>query len=106
MAIDFEADITAMLDADEFASIATFTPAKYPHPSATKTVSINVVYDNEYVEVGGVAGYKPTALGSTAAFEAGDIGVDAKATIKGVNYRVVEPQPDGIGLTLMVLQRI
>lgn len=104
MAMDFEADFSVMLDADEFAEVATFTPAGWPHPSS-KSVCIDVIHEMAYVEVGNVSGYRPVASGTTAEFEGAGIGVGARVTIKTVSYTVIEPQPDGTGLTMLVLQR-
>lgn len=86
-------------------TIGLFTPVKYSHPS-TRSEHISIIFDMAFLEIGNVSGYRPTAVGSSADFDRYHIGVGSHATIKNVHYTITEKEPDGTGLTMMIMQRV
>ena len=66
--------------------------------------SINGIFSREYAEVNRVEGYHPTFTISAA--DAATITKNSTVlTIATVNYTAVSKQPDGTGMTLLVLAK-
>ena len=97
----FTEDFSEFLDTDDFAVSATFTPV-VGDPS-----TITGIFDAEYFEIDGdsvgVAGSQPMFLCKTADVAAAKFG-DA-LTVNAVNYKIVNIQPDGTGLTMLILEQ-
>ncbi len=108
---DMVADLAAMLDTDEFASSGTYSPKAYAtqHPS-NKSTTVNGIFDHDFVEINGVEAYNP--IFSCATEDLCDVSHGAKLTIhtgqkkstKDVTYTIRGVQPDGTGLTLLILE--
>jgi hypothetical protein len=102
MAIDFASDLDAIFDTDEHAQTATYIRQGYP------SIQIPVILDSEYsvtqgVDEPGMGLPSPQVLCKTAdvanAFR-GDTFV-----VGGTTYYVQEVQPDGTGVTTLILSR-
>jgi len=87
-------------------AVGVFTPKGFPHP-CSKSVEISVIFESQYVEIGETAGFKPTAEGESAAFDAAGIGFESTFNVKGQSqvYKIIAPQSGGAGVTLMVLEK-
>lgn len=113
----FDEDLTLFFDEDSgFAVEATYTPAGFPHPSS-QTRTISVIFDKEFFhQVGGdvgIIGDQPQAL--CIASDVADIengpdpltfinAMGGAMTIKGQQYTIISPNPDGTGLITLLLQ--
>ena len=84
-------DMSAFLNSDEHGTIATY-----------KTTEIVGIFENQYVEIGGVQSVKPTFLIDDAS--APNIARGNTITIDGIVYKFILSQPDGTGMTLLVLE--
>lgn len=96
-----KADLLTDLDnvffnTDEFGSSATYTHGGTP-------ATVKGIFDNEYVSIQGVESLAPvfrTATASVPSAEHGDTLV-----IDGTTYYIIGIQPDGTGVTLLILSR-
>ena len=88
----FKEDLTEFFDGDELAEDATI---------GLKTVS--GVMESQFIEALGIEGVRPVF---TCA-EVDVVGLNFKQTIKvkGITYKVAGVQPDGTGLTSLVLEQ-
>lgn len=84
-------DLDTLFDADEFAVEATIGGA-----------TVRGILDDEYIEDADIAGTRPVLVCKTADVAAVDQG--DTVTIDGTDYEVVIPQPDGTGVTRLVLE--
>jgi len=113
----FDEDLTAFIDDDDFAIEVIYTPVGYPHPSS-QTRTLSVIFDEEYLaQVGGeigIIGDQPQALCIAAGVADVQNGQEpltflttqyASLTILGEVYKVTEPQPDGTGLIVLLLEK-
>ncbi|MEW6612702.1 MAG: hypothetical protein AB1409_08175 [Pseudomonadota bacterium] len=66
-------------------------------------VSVRGIFDNAFVEQLGVEGLRPTFTAPTASLPAVSHGT--VVTINAVSYRSIGVQPDGTGVTLLILER-
>lgn len=89
----FTEDLTAFLDTTQgFAVNATLGAATVP-----------VIFDNAFSDaLGIVSSTQPVALGTTADLAAATVG--STITINAVAYTIAEIQPDGTGLTRLMLK--
>lgn len=86
----FAEDLDDFFETDDFAVAATYDGA----------TTVNVIFDNEYVEaVTGVAGTNPVALGKASDFASP---VGKTLVVSGVTYRIRNSRPvdDGAVVTL------
>lgn len=98
-----ESDLATMLNTDEFAVEGIYSPKKYAsqHPSS-KSVKVNGIFDREFVEINGKESYSPVfnyASGGLC-----DVDKGAKLTVDGAVYTVQGNQPDGTGMTRLILE--
>lgn len=99
MTVESSDDLLGMLsDWDS----AIYTPPGLPHPSS-KSSTISGIFESQFVEFGGVETYAPTFLCRTA--DLTDVAHDAQLRIESVDYKVKGNQPDGTGMTLLILER-
>jgi hypothetical protein len=90
-----EDDLDAFVDEDEFGSVALIEAG----PG-----SVNGVFDNLFVERNNVEGLFPTLMVKTSDEIALALTAGKKLTIDSVEYAIVRPEPDGTGMTLLVLE--
>jgi len=100
----FVEDLSAFIDEDDFGISATLTPSAYPHPSS-KTATLSVIFDMQYVEAGNISGNRPVLTCSTANLAAAGIDVGARVTVLGNEYVVKVIEPDGTGISVLILER-
>lgn len=84
-------DMTVFFNVGEHATAATY-----------KTTTVKGIFENQYVEVNGVQSVKPTFL--TAVDSVPGIVRGNKILIENISYTFIFHQPDGTGLTLLVLE--
>lgn len=89
-----EDDLDGFLDSDEFGDIATLQSG----------ATLSGIFDMAYVEVAGIEGYRPTLVCKSSAVSANSITNDTVLSINGNDYQVATPEPDGTGMTLLVLK--
>ena len=96
----FTETLAEYFDTTDFAVAASFTPVATGVP-----VSVEVIFDHEYElnEFGrsGIAGRRPVALGIEADFV--DVAEGDTLSIGADTYRIVVPEPDGLGLLTLRL---
>jgi hypothetical protein len=102
LSADLIGDLTTFIDDDEFAVAVQYTPECFSHPG-TKTRTINVLFDETFVNIDGVESKNPIATGRAADFA--DVTHDAKMTVNDTLYRVRGIERDGIGLIALVLEK-
>lgn len=90
----FAEDLAPFFSPDEFAVSATIGAA-----------TVQVIFDNGYQAVlaGLMESQVPTCVGATADLAAAVEGT--AVTIESVAYKVVDNQPDGTGVTTLVLEK-
>ena len=102
---DIDTDLGVMLDDSEFGSEITYTPA------AGGSFTVNAIFDNEYigVDVGEnspvITDQRPVIWIRDSDFSALPVPGDTLA-VNSVNYKVIERQPDGTGLSILILDKI
>ncbi len=108
---DMISDLDNMLNTDEFAVPATYSPEKYAeqHPS-NKSCGINGIFDHDFVMINGAESFSPVFDCATRNI----CGVlhGAKLTIHesikrlktDITYTVRGVQPNGTGLTRLILE--
>lgn len=103
MAVESAADRAAFLDADEFGAAATYTPA-----SGTPA-ALDGIFDDPQINANfngvDVSDSRPTFFCRSTDLPAGAVGGDAgdRLTVQGTTYRVADLEPDGQGMTRVVL---
>ena len=95
-------DLEAFFDTDAFAQTATYTRLGYP------SAQLPVIFDSEYSVVGGIGETgigvaSPQALCKTADVENASRG--DTLLVGGTTYYIQEVQPDGTGITTLILSR-
>ena len=99
----FSEDLTAFFQEADFAYAATWTPAAGGGP-----YTLEVIFDNEYFEASmgeaGAAGRQPMCMAADDQLAQGS-GIKRNDTlvINGVTYKVREIQPDGTGVSRLML---
>lgn len=91
--IETDADRAVFFNADEFAVTAVING-----------VDIDGIPDDEYAESGGFAGSRPVFLCRSKDIEDNSISEGHTAVISGASYTVREIQPDGTGMTRLILE--
>jgi len=88
----FAEDLSEFLDDTELADNATIGAS-----------TIAGIFDNQFVEVNGIEGVRPVftcAEANVATIAHGDA-----LTIKSISFKVAGIQPDGTGLTSLILEK-
>lgn len=88
--------------------LKVFTNPKYFGQSVTiGGTPVNVIFDSSYVAVdaAGIAAESssPAIIGRDS--DLSGYSHDAAVVVAGVNYKIVERQPDGTGMTTIILRR-
>ena len=98
----FDEPISEFFGTDDFAEVATYTP------SGGTPVTVNGIFDLEYVDIdlGGIpiAGLKAVFTCATDDIPGGSEG-DA-ISVRGVDYTIMVCQPDGTGVTKLILEEV
>lgn len=89
----FEEDLDVFLDTDEFA-VAAILPG---------SVTVNVIFDNQYASPFDISASRPSCLGKSADLDSLLFG--AEIVIGGVDYVVRSIEPDGTGMTRLMLEK-
>lgn len=90
---------------------AFFSTAEFADPATLNGVGVTGIFDNGYESAGaglsGMSSSQPAFTLPASSVPAGSVGKTlAVSTGVGVgNYKVVEVQPDGTGLTVLLLER-
>lgn len=97
--IDFDADLLEMMDTDEFAQDITLV---------TQAVTIPAIFDSAHFEVSedgitALSSFKPMVQIRTA--DENGVSLEDTVSINSVSYSVADVQPDGTGLTVLVLHK-
>lgn len=88
----FTEDLTPFFSVAEFASSATLDG-----------VSVAGIFDNQYIDALGVATRQPMFTLPTA--DAAAATTSSELVVEGVPYRVRSVEPDGTGVTVLMLER-
>jgi len=88
----FTEDLSEFLDSTEMADNATIGAA-----------TVAGIFDNQFVEVHGIEGVRPVFVCNEA--DVPSIAHGDALTIKTVSYKVAGVQPDGTGLTSLILEK-
>lgn len=84
-----------------------FNPAEMADTVTLDSVAVSAIFDNGYAlgSVGsmGMAGAQPSLTLPTASVPANPVG--KLAVVGVVTYRVAEHQPDGTGISTLILER-
>jgi hypothetical protein len=102
MAVETATELAVFFEADDFAVTASYTP------QGGSSTNVLGIYDQEYLELdsGGSVAFAinqprfQCATASVSSAAEGDTMV-----ISGVSYRVTVVQPDGTGVTTLVLEK-
>jgi hypothetical protein len=86
-------DLSVFFNTDEFAEEAIWSESSDP---------VLVIFDKTYLESLGMSGSDPIALGIETDFPGIEEG--QSLTIRGTEYRITTPQPDGTGLVSIQLE--
>lgn len=68
--------------------------------------SLTVLYFAPYADAGEMAGYKPSALARTADVSSAGISFGSEIMIDGAEFAVRGLEPDGLGMTTLVLEAL
>jgi hypothetical protein len=95
----FEEDLSLFLSADEFGVVATATTR------FSEAVQFAVIFDNGYgAQFGGLAdATQPSALARSA--DVADLVQGCPVCVAGVDWVVTDLQPDGTGMTTVLLRK-
>lgn len=99
----FTENLDDFLDVGDFAEAATYTP------DGGAAVSINGIFDLTYVDIETGGGVPISGLKAVFTCKASDVAAEPEGdtvTARGVNYTIMVHQPDGTGLTLLVLEKV
>lgn len=104
MPVESDAERASLLF--EHGQQVTFTPGDaYPNRS-NKTVVINAIFDNAYYAVfgdeAGANSRQPTLICRTSDTE--DVARNSMVEVGSDVYKVVSPEPDGTGITVLQLE--
>lgn len=92
LSTDLTGDLPAMLDTDEFAVAATIGAG-----------TVDGIFDNAFVSVEGIEGTHPIFL--CEASEVSSVVHDNTVVIGAVTYKVKGIEPDGTGMTMLILEK-
>lgn len=88
----FNEDLSEFLDATEMADNATIGGA-----------TVAGIFDNQFVEVHGIEGVRPVFTCDED--DVSSLSHGSSLTIKSTSYKVAGIQPDGTGLTSLILEK-
>ena len=99
----FDEDLTAFFSTDDFAVTATWTP------DGGDPTTVTGIFDNEYIEdIGGgevdIEATHPMFLVKTA--DVPNVAQGDQLFVNDLYYRIVNVQPDGTGLTVLILEEL
>lgn len=72
-------------------------------PATVDGVACNVIFDAAYADALGMSGARPSLLMATDAAPSAAVG-DA-VSVASISYTIAEIQPDGTGMTRLLLER-
>lgn len=103
MAVEDAADLATFFNTNDFAIAATYSPEQFAgvHPSS-KSRTVNGIFDRDFIEINGTEAYAPVFDCSAA--DVSDVSHGARLTINGAVYIVRGNQPDGTGITRLILE--
>lgn len=90
-------------DLDKFLNTSQFAKTAVIGSGTRNQVSINGIFENEYIESVDVNSLTPTFLCKTS--DLTNIKVGNNLTVDNTDYKIRDPQQDGTGLTLLVLEK-
>lgn len=92
---------------DEFFDTSDFAVTAVYNPGGGSPTSISVIYDNEYLSsvLGGieVENKNPMILCKTS--DVANAKHGETIVVNGITYKIIEVQPDGTGLTSLILSQ-
>jgi len=92
----FTEDLSVFFNTDEFAVVATIN-----------NVSVNGIFDREFVSVSSgkvqIEGFRPVFTCATS--DVSGVTEDDLVVVDTVTYRVAFPEPDGTGITRLILRK-
>ena len=93
-------DLSEFFSSNDFAVVASYTPKN------GTTISINGIFDAEYLSVDGDGSVGVSSNTPIFACKTADIGNShlADLVVNGKTYKVVEHRPDGTGVSTLILQ--
>lgn len=97
MSTESATDRASFFDTDEFADAAVLGAG------TRNQTSVNGLFDNEYIESVSVSSLTPTFLCRTS--DLTNIKTGYKLTVNDTDYVIRDPQQDGTGLTLLILEK-
>ena len=100
MAIETDTERAIFLDADDFGQSVTYTP------NGGGGSSINAIFDQAFFQVDGSTGALESSQPMVTVLSSDVTGIDHgdTFTIAGTTYNVVGIQPDGQGMTEVLLE--
>ncbi len=91
----------------DFGETVMFTPSDtYPERNDNSR-NITAIFDNEYIESGGGLGAdqrQPVAVARSIDVADAQRGSMLELESTGAKYRVIRPEPDGTGVTYLILE--
>lgn len=81
------------------------TSSTYTYLSSGLTYTIKGVFDNAYVEINGVSTRKPIFKIRLADLTATPVEGDT-ILISSVSYKIMDSQPDGVGTSILILEKV
>jgi hypothetical protein len=87
----FTENLSVFLNEADFAVSATLGAATFP-----------VIFDRAHLEAMGINGTQPMCMGKTS--NLGSAARGASITVNGASFTVLDNQPDGTGMTTLLLQ--
>jgi len=101
MAVESAADRAIFLDVDDFGTAATYTP------SGGSAATVNGIFDNDFVEVDTGGSVSFAQQQATFMCRTADVSAAAEGdslVIGGETYIIRIVQPDGTGMTNLILE--
>ena len=107
---DFKSDLDAdlsdvFMNKDEFAEEVTYTPKAAPGSPYT----INGIFDNEFESVDPDTNAPIISTQPNLRIKEADLQAPAApgdlVTIRSIEYKVIEPETDGVGTTVLLLHK-
>jgi hypothetical protein len=83
-----------------------FQTAHFADVATIGTTSVKGIFEHQYVETLNVPGEAPTFLCQSDELPVGTAREDSIAITGHGTYRIVDMQPDGTGVTLLVLEYV
>ena len=80
-----------------------FNAADFAVQATVRGRTINIIFDEQYIDVEGVESSQPAATCQSA--DVADVEQDDALTVQGREFRIIGIQPDGTGVTVLRLQR-